>query len=166
MTKKISILALFTAFAIVLSYIESFLPVMGIPGVKLGLANLAVVLTMYLLGLKEAFLLNVIRIILIGAMFGNLSGILFSIAGATVSFFVMAVLKITNKFSVISVGVVGGVFHNIGQIVVAAWVVDTFNIIVYIPVLIFSGIITGTLIGLLAQMIYTRTKKNFDELLR
>ena len=161
MTKKISILSLFSAFAIILSYIESFCPVIGIPGVKLGLANLAVVLAMYLLGYKEAFFINIIRIILVGAMFGNLFGILFSISGAAISFVAMALLKMTKKFSIVSVGIVGGVFHNIGQIVVAAFVVDTFNVIVYVPILIFSGIITGLIIGILVQIIYSRTKNIF-----
>lgn len=161
MTKKISILSLFSAFAIILSYIESFFPVIGIPGVKLGLANLAVVLAMYLLGYKEAFFINIIRIILVGAMFGNLFGILFSISGAAISFVAMALLKMTKKFSIVSVGIVGGVFHNIGQIVVAAFVVDTFNVIVYVPILIFSGIITGLIIGILVQIIYSRTKNIF-----
>lgn len=161
MTKKISILSLFSAFAIILSYIESFFPVIGISGVKLGLANLAVVLAMYLLGYKEAFFINIIRIILVGAMFGNLFGILFSISGAAISFVAMALLKMTKKFSIVSVGIVGGVFHNIGQIVVAAFVVDTFNVIVYVPILIFSGIITGLIIGILVQIIYSRTKNIF-----
>lgn len=164
MTKKISILSLFSAFAIILSYVESFIPVVGIPGVKLGLANLAVVLAMYLLGYKEAFFINIIRIILVGAMFGNLFGILFSISGAAISFIVMALLKMTKKFSIVSVGIVGGVFHNIGQIVVAAFVVNTFNVIVYVPVLIFSGIITGLIIGMLVQIIYARTKTIFTKI--
>lgn len=166
MTKRLSILALFTAFAIVLSYIESLIPVVGIPGVKLGLANFAVVLVMYLLGYKEAIVINIIRIVIVGAMFGNLFSILFSLAGALISFIAMAVLKMTKHFSIVSVAVIGGVFHNIGQFVVAAFVVETFNIAVYVPILIISGIITGLLIGVLSQIIYSRIKNIFHEIVR
>lgn len=164
MAKKISMLALFSAFAIILSYVESFLPVTGIPGVKLGLANFAVVLVMYLLSNREALLINVVRIVLVGSMFGNISGILFSISGAVISFGVMVIFKKTGLFSIIPVAITGGVFHNIGQIIVAALVVDTFNIVIYIPALIVSGIITGFIIGILSQIIYSRTKDIFHNI--
>lgn len=157
MSKKISITALFTAFAVILSYVETFIPAIGIPGVKLGLANFAVILALYLLGYKDALLINIIRIIIIGAFFGNLFSICFSIAGALFSFLFMAILRKTESVSMITVGIVGGVAHNIGQIIVASFVVETYSVITYLPILIVSGIITGTAIGMMAHIIYKRT---------
>lgn len=163
-SRKIALLALFTAFAVMLSYVETFIPVAGIPGVKLGLANFAVIIAMYFLGYREALIVNVIRIIIIGAFFGNLFSICFSLAGAVISFIVMILLKCTNKVSIVTVAAAGGVFHNVGQIVVAAFVVDTYSIFTYIPVLILSGIITGAVIGMLSNILYKRTKKIFDRM--
>ncbi len=150
---------MFTAFAVVLSYVETLIPSPGILGVKIGLANFAVVLALYFLGYKEAILINIIRIIIIGFFFGNLFRIFFSIAGAVISFIAMAVLKRTNKVSMITVAIAGGVFHNLGQIVVACYIVDTYSVFVYLPVLIVSGVITGMIIGILSDIIYKRLKK-------
>lgn len=158
MSKKMSLLALFTAFAVVLGYVESFIPSIGIPGVKLGLANLAVILALYYLGTMEGITVSIIRILIIGMFFGNLFSILFSVAGAVISYLVMVAIKKINKVSIITVGVFGGVFHNIGQMVVAIFVVDTYQVIYYLPVLIITGIITGAIIGIVSRMIYTRTK--------
>lgn len=160
-SKNISISALFTAFAVILSYIETFIPAIGIPGVKLGLANFAIVLALYFLGYRQAIIINIVRIIIIGAFFGTLFSICFSIAGAIVSFVAMAVFKKTEKFSMVTVAIIGGVFHNIGQIVVAAIVVDTYGIFTYIPVLILSGIVTGLVIGILSDIVYRRTRHDF-----
>lgn len=158
MSRKISINAMFTAFAVILSYIETFIPVAGIPGVKLGLANFAIVLALYMLGSKNAITINVVRILIIGAFFGNLFSICFSIAGAVISFIPMALLKHTGKVSMITVAITGGVFHNIGQIFVASLVVDTYSVFSYVPVLIISGIVTGAIIGILTSIVYGRTK--------
>ena len=158
MSRKISINAMFTAFAVVLSYIETFVPVAGIPGVKLGLANFAIVLAIYMLGYKNAITINIVRILIIGAFFGNLFSISFSIAGAIISFIPMAVLKHTGKVSMVTVAITGGVFHNIGQVFVATLVVDTYGVFSYVPVLIISGIITGMVIGILSNIVYTRIK--------
>lgn len=158
MSKKIAVTALFTAFSIVLSYIETLIPVIGIPGVKLGLANLVIVVSLYLFGMKEAFIINCIRILLVGFMFSNLFSILYSLAGAVFSFAVMVAAK-NMKLSMVTVGILGGVFHNIGQIIVAGFVVETYSVYTYVPVLIISGIVTGTFIGILSWMIYNRTGK-------
>jgi heptaprenyl diphosphate synthase len=160
-SRKISLIALFTAFAVVLSYIESFIPVTGIPGVKLGLANFSIVLAIYLLGDKEGILINFVRILIVGAFFGNLFSISFSLAGAVASYVIMILLKRTGKVSMLTVAITGGVFHNIGQIIVAGFVVDTYGVYTYIPVLIISGIITGGIIGILSEIIYKRTKHLF-----
>lgn len=164
MSKKISLSALFTAFAVILSYIETLFPSIGIPGVKLGLANLAIILVMYFLGCRWAFVSNIVRIIIIGAFFGNMFQILFSIAGAVFSFLIMALLKKTGVFSMITVAIAGGVFHNVGQLLVAAFVVKTYGIITYLPLLIISGLITGMIIGGLADIIEKRTKRVFNKI--
>lgn len=158
MSKKIAVTALFTAFAIVLSYIESFFPVIAIPGVKLGLANLVIVVSLELLGVKEALMINCTRILLVGFMFSNLFSILYSLAGAVFSFIVMVAAK-RIKLSMITVGILGGVFHNIGQIIIAGFVVETYSVYSYVPVLMFSGIVAGAFIGILAWMIYNRVGK-------
>lgn len=160
-SKNIAMTALFTAFAVILSYIESFIPVIGIPGVKLGLANFAIMLALYLLGYRHAIITNIVRIIIIGAFFGNLFSICFSIAGAVISFCAMALCKKTGKLSMVTVAIVGGVFHNVSQILVAAFVVNTYGIITYIPVLIVSGIVTGLIIGILSDIVYRRIKNDF-----
>lgn len=164
MSKKISLSALFTAFAVILSYIETLFPSIGIPGVKLGLANLAIILVMYFLGCRWAIVSNIVRIIIIGAFFGNMFQILFSIAGAVFSFLIMALLKKTGVFSMITVVILGSVFHNVGQILVAAFIVKTYGIVTYLPVLIVSGIIAGTVIGVLSDIIYKRTKYIFNKI--
>lgn len=158
-SKKISLLSLFTAFAVILSYVESFLPSVWIPGVKLGLANFAVVLALYLFGAKEALLINIVRIVIISAMFGNLFGIWFSFAGAFLSFIAMFLLKRTNRVSIVTVGMIGGVFHNIGQTIVAAFAVDSYAVYVYLPVLMIAGLITGAIIGILAAIVFRRTER-------
>ena len=159
MTKKISLTALFTAFAVVLSYIESFIPITGIPGVKIGLANFAIMLALYLLGYKEAILINILRIIIIGAMFGNLFGILFSISGALISFCVMAISK---KI----IAILGGVSHNIAQLIIAGFVVETYSVVIYIPVLMISGLITGAVIGILSDIVIKRINTVFSKIIR
>lgn len=157
MSKRIAVTALFTSFGIVLSYIESFIPVIGIPGVKLGLANLVIVIALYLLNERQALLINVIRILLVGFMFANIFSIIYSLVGAAFSFIIMFISK-RFKLSIITVGILGGVFHNVGQIIVAAFVIETYSIIYYIPVLIISGAITGAVIGILSLVTIKRVK--------
>lgn len=158
MTKKIAVTALFTAFAVILGYVETFLPVLGIPGIKLGLANLSIVLALYILGNREAVVINFVRILLVGFMFGNMFAIAYSLAGAGLSYIIMIGAK-KIQLSMITVAILGGVFHNIGQMIVAGMVVETYGIFAYIPVLMLSGIITGMLIGILAVFIYNRVYK-------
>ena len=125
-TRKIAYLGVFLALALILSYVESLIPFyFGIPGVKLGLTNLIVVVMLYCTGTKEAFGVSVARILLAGFLFGNLFSILYSLAGGVLSFIVMCLLKKTGRFHVISVSVTGGISHNIGQLIAAAFVVET-----------------------------------------
>lgn len=156
-TKKLARMGLFTALAMIFGYIEAMLPIpIRIQGIKLGLANLVVVFSLYALDPKEAFLINMTRIILIGFTFGNLSMLLYSLAGGIASFAVMASAKHSGKFSVYGVSILGGVFHNVGQLAVAMLVLETFSLIYYGPALLLSGLITGFLIGLLSKEILER----------
>lgn len=159
-TKKIAYIGLMIALAFVFSYIEFLLPIhIGISGVKLGLANLAIIVCLYTLGDKEAFLLSVIRIVLVGFTFANMSMMMYSLAGGILSFVIMWLAKKTNKLSMTGVSVLGGVFHNVGQILLAMWVLETESLLYYLPVLMVSGIVAGVVIGLLGALIAKRIKK-------
>ena len=160
MNRKLTYSAMITAFAVILSYVESIIPLnTGIPGVKLGLANFAILFALYYIGAKEAVIINLVRILIVGFMFGNVISIAFSITGAMISFIIMWLLKKTNLFSVISVSVAGGVSHNIGQMLIAVFIVDNYTVLYYIPVLIVSGIITGAVIGVLVKLLDKRIGK-------
>ena len=160
MKKKTAYLGVFLAFALILSYVESLIPFyFGIPGAKLGLANLAVILVLYLYGVREALLLNVMRVLLSGFLFGNMFAILYGMAGALCSFLIMCILKKTKKFSMVGVSIGGGVFHNIGQILIAVFVTETAGVFYYIPVLFIAGLITGFLIGMVAGKVRKHLEK-------
>ena len=160
-SKKIALFGLMIALAFVFSYLESFIPIgIGIPGIKLGLANLVVVTAIYLLPKKYALIIAVIRIILAGLTFGGVSTMLFSLAGGLLSFIIMVILQKTGKMSVIGVSVAGGIFHNAGQIIVAAFVMETARLVYYLPVLVISGVATGLLIGIISDITVKRLKKS------
>lgn len=143
---------MFTALALIFSYVETLIPVsFGIPGIKLGLANLIIVIALYRLKLKEAYLLSVTRVLLSGLIFGNYFSILYSLAGAFLSLSIMALLKRNGGFSVIGVSIAGGVSHNIGQLIVAVLVVETYQVTYYLPVLLIAGLLTGGLIGIVSS---------------
>lgn len=160
MKRKTAMMGLFLAFALILSYVETLIPFyFGVPGVKLGLANLAVILVLYQYGWKEALLLNVMRVFLAGFLFGNFFTIIYSLAGALSSFFMMNLLKKIKGFSMAGVSMAGGVFHNIGQIFIAYSVTKTVGIVFYLPVLLVAGLFTGLLTGLAAEKITKHTRK-------
>ncbi|MDE5933687.1 MAG: Gx transporter family protein [Lachnospiraceae bacterium] len=149
MKQKTVILGFLLSLSLILSYIESLLPLaIGIPGIKLGLPNLVVVLLLYLYGGREAFAVNLLRILLSGFLFGNLSAILYAFTGAVCSFIVMFMMQKTRRFSMMGVSIGGGVFHNIGQTLTAVFVVETFAPAFYLPFLLIAGAVTGFLIGL------------------
>ena len=163
-TKKIAYLGLLIALAFVFSYIEFLIPVnIGIPGAKLGLANLVIIVALYTLKERDAFLLSMIRIVLVGFTFANLASMLYSIAGGTLSYLAMLLAKRTKKLSITGVSVIGGVFHNVGQIIMAIYVVKTTSLIYYLPVLMISGIVAGVAIGILGAMVTKRMKGIYKE---
>ena len=140
MKNRVAYFGVFTALALIFSYVESLIPIqLGIPGVKLGLANLIIVIALYKMRLSEVFLLSIVRILLSGFLFGNYFSILYSLAGGK-----------TGDFSVMGISMAGGVFHNVGQLVVAMMVVETFSVGYYLPVLLVAGLVTGFLIGVAA----------------
>ena len=157
MKAKVAYFGVFTALALIFSYIESLIPFqIGIPGVKLGLANLIVVVALYKMGTREAFCLSVVRIVLSGFLFANLFSIIYSLAGGMLSLVVMSLLKRRDSFSVYGVSMAGGVFHNIGQILIAMVIVETFSVAYYIPVLLVAGVFTGLVIGIAANEMLKR----------
>lgn len=157
---KVAYFGVLTALALIFSYIETMIPIhFGIPGVKLGFANLIVVIALYKMGIKEAYTLSIVRVILAGFIFGNLFSILYSLAGGLLSLTMMVVLKKTEKFSVFGVSMAGGVFHNIGQLIMAAIVLESLSIAYYFPILLVSGVVTGLLIGLVSNEMLKRLKK-------
>ena len=152
-SKRMAMLGIMTAFALILSYVESLIPFFpGIPGIKLGLANLIVVLLLYQYSWHEALLVSAVRILVSGFLFGNLMSILFSLAGASLSLLCMALLKKIPGFSVLGVSIAGGCTHNIGQFRVAMFVVRTGGLFYYLPALLISGLVTGFLIGFAASL--------------
>ena len=159
-TKKITIAALMAALALIFSYVEVLIPFnIGFPGIKLGIANIVIIIVLYYLGPKYAITVNVVRVLIAGLLFNGLFGALYSLAGAVVSFIVMIALKKTNIFSVVGVSMAGGVAHNLGQILIAAVLVANLKIFLYFPVLIISGVITGAIIGILAGLMLKKLPK-------
>ena len=158
-SKKVAVYGLLVALAFILRYIESLFPLsFAIPGIKLGLANLVVVIALYSLGAGDALLLSFLRILLVSFTFGNLSMMLYSLAGGGLSWFFMIIFRKTKLFSMTGVSIIGGIAHNIGQIIVAMLVVETFDIVYYLPFLMIAGVITGAVIGILGGMINKRIR--------
>ena len=156
-SKRLTVLALCTAAALILSFIESQIPpLIPIPGIKLGLANLATVFVLYRLGAKEAFTVSALRVILSSLLFGSLSSFFYAIAGAMLSLSVMLILKHLRIFSKAVVSVAGGVAHNIAQIGVSMLILQTDVVIYYLPALLLSGIITGAVIGVASAFLLNK----------
>ena len=160
--KNVAFFGMMVALAFTFSYFESLIPFnIGIPGVKLGLANLVVVVALYTMKPSEAFAIAVLRVLLAGMTFGNLYSLVYSLCGGVLSFAVMCLAKKT-KLSIIGVSMLGGISHNIGQIIVAAIVMETVRIAYYLPVLLVAGLITGLLMGVVSKLIVDRVKKIKD----
>ena len=152
MKNRVAYFGVFTALALIFSYVETLIPFhIGIPGVKLGLANLIIVIALYKMSLKETYLLSVVRVVLSGFIFGNYFSSIYSLAGGLLSLTVMALLRKRGGFSILGISIAGGVCHNIGQLAIAMVVVETFSVIYYVPVLLIAGLATGLLIGIAAD---------------
>lgn len=160
-TKALALSAMFACLALIFSYVEAMIPFsVGIPGVKLGLANLVIIIALYEMNFRYALVINLIRILISGLLFSGMFGALYSLAGGLLSLAVMWALKKTNLFSMVGVSMAGGVAHNMGQLLVAAAVVSNLRMFLYFPILMFSGLITGILMGISAYIIDEKVPKN------
>lgn len=158
-TKRLTTLSITVAVAMVMSYLESQIPVfIAIPGIKIGLANVAVVFALYKLGKKEAIIVSLIRVALVSLLFGNTATFIYSIAGATFSLALMIVLRKLTLLHTVGVSVVGGVSHNIAQIAVAGLMLRTDVLIYYLPFLLLSGVIAGVVVGVAGALLVKRIK--------
>ena len=161
-SKKLTVLALLTALSMILSYIEGLLPAfVAIPGIKVGLANLAVVLALYRLGWREAICVSLVRVLCLSLLFGNAASLAYSIAGAALSLAGMVILKKTMRFSPLAVSVTGGVLHNIGQLLMASVLLSTTALRYYLPALMLGGILAGIVIGVISAILLKRIPDSF-----
>ncbi|TCL55036.1 heptaprenyl diphosphate synthase [Kineothrix alysoides] len=159
-TRNVAMYGMLIALAFILSYIESIIPIpVPIPGIKIGLANLVVITALFTMGPKQAFVLSMLRIVLVGFTFGNLSTMMFSFAGGMLSWLLMVAAKRWKRFSMTGVSILGGIGHNIGQILVAMWVINNSVLLYYLPFLIISGLVTGAVIGIVGALITANIKK-------
>ena len=155
-TKRLVLLAMLTAVAMILSYVESLLPSVGIPGVKMGLANIAVIFALFRFGWKEAAALSLVRVVLVSLLFGSVGAMLYSLAGAVLSLAVMALLRRIDRFSTVGISVAGGVAPHARQNLVAVLLLQTKQPLAHLPVVAVSGIAGGVLTGLAAALLIRR----------
>ncbi len=158
--RKVATLGMMVALAMILSYIESIiiLPI-GIPGIKVGLSNLLVVILLYTYGWREALLVNFTRILLSGLLFGTGMSLVFSLVGGCLSFLVMALFYNRKLLTVTGISILGGVFHNTGQLIAAVFFFSVKAPFFYLPALILCGVLTGALNGILATAVLTQLEK-------
>lgn len=156
-TKRLTIYGILIALALVLSYVESLVPAFfAVPGMKLGLTNVVVVIALYKIDVKSAVIINFVRIALVAVMFSNGASFFYSLAGGILSMLVMIVLKLTGKVQMATVSSFGGIFHNVGQIIMAIILLGTTAIGYYLAILWFVGLITGLIIGVIAAEVVKR----------
>lgn len=155
--RKTAFCGLMLALALIASYVESLIPVpIPVPGIKLGVANSIVLILLYYTNTKTAWGISIARVILSGFLFGSLSSILYSLSGAVLSLLIMTLAKERDCFTMTGVSVAGGVSHNIGQLIMAYLVLESTAVWYYLPVLLVSGCITGSIIGILGKEIFNR----------
>ena len=158
--KKMTILALSVSLAMILSFVESLIPpLVMVPGVKIGLANIVTVFLLYTLGMRSAGAVSLVRVLLSALLFGNVQSLIFAFSGALLSFVVMIVAKRLLPFGTVGVSVLGAVAHNAGQIIAAVIVMETAAIAYYLIPLVISGTVAGIFVGLIAAVITKRLEK-------
>ena len=156
-TRLLAISAMFAALALIFSYVEILIPIpVPVPGIKLGLANLVIIIALYRMGFKYAFTINMVRIVAAGLLFSGVFGMIYSLAGGILSIIVMYLLYRTGLFSMVGISMAGGVCHNLGQLLTACLLLSNTGILSYFSVLLFSGIISGIAIGIIAYVIEKR----------
>ncbi len=160
-TKKIALLGILTSVALILSYVEVILPPLypAIPGIKVGLPNIVIVLALYKYGFKEACIISLIRVFIVALLFGNVMTLAYSVVGAVLSILLMALFKKFDIFSEVGVSIIGGVAHNLGQIIVAMILLNSTLIGYYMIILAFTGTVAGAFIGVAGSLLVKRLGK-------
>ncbi len=157
--KNIAMCGVLTTLAMIFSYIDSLISIpIPVPGVRLGISNIVIITALYIVGVKEAMIVNILRIVLTSILFGNATSFWFSITGGMLSIIVMILLKKIELFSIVGISVASGVSHNIGQIIAAVIIMETHAILYYLPVLLITGTVAGIVVGVVAAMILKRLK--------
>jgi heptaprenyl diphosphate synthase len=163
-TRRLTALALTTSFALILSFIESRIPTfVPIPGVKVGLANIAVIFALYKFGIWEAVAISGVRVILSSMLFGTPVSLIYSITGAVFSLTLMIVLKKFTPLSEVTISISGGIMHNVGQITAASIMLGTNVVIYYLPFLLLSGTIAGVIVGIASGLLIKKAPINFSK---
>ena len=158
--KKIALYGVMAAAALILSYVESLIPAFfAVPGMKLGLTNIVVLVMLYLISARSALLVNIVRIILVSILFGNIASFAYSIAGGLLSFLVMYLLKKSGRVSIVAVSIAGGAAHNAGQILTAMFLLHTVSLAWYLIILWFAGITAGAVIGIIGAVLTRKLSK-------
>ncbi len=158
-TKKLTLYALLVALAMILSYLESLVPLsFAVPGIKMGLPNIVIVFALYKLGFKAAGAISIIRVVLVSILFGNVMSMIYSLAGAVLSLVLMWILRKSEKFSTVGVSVAGALGHNVGQIATAVVLLQTAGLAYYLPALCVSGAVAGVCIGIAGGIVVKRVK--------
>lgn len=158
--KAVALYGILIALAMIFSFVETLIPVpMPVPGMKLGLANLVTITGLYLVGIPGTVCITIFRVVLVGLTFGNPYSMLYGLAGSVLSLAVMVPAKKFRWFSVVGISILGGVFHNIGQVTFAAFVVRTAGVYVYLPALLAGGCAAGLVIGVLGGIMTDRLIK-------
>lgn len=159
--RRLAFLGLCASVALVFSYIEALIPpiISSVPGIKLGLPNIAIIFVLYKFGLRDAAAVSFVRIVIVSLLFGNAFALAYSVAGAVLSLAVMALLKKLDILSTVGVSVAGGIFHNVGQILVAMAVLGTAELGYYLIVLAISGTVAGIFVGVCGSLAIARLKK-------
>lgn len=159
-TKKVAFIGVSIALAMVLSYLESQIPLFATnTGFKVGFPNLVMMVVLYKIGWKETVMVSIIRVILMYFVFGNATALVLSLAGAVLSLTGIILLKKTNWFSCIAVSIVGGVLHNVGQVIAVCIWYQTPGLALELPLLLITGTIAGALIGFVAGLLVKRLEK-------
>lgn len=161
-TLRLTTLALTISFAMVLSYIESRIPAfVAIPGIKVGLANIAVIFSLYKFGIKEAITVSILRVFLVSMLFGSPVSLIYSISGALLSLLTMIILKKLTPLSEVAISVTGGVMHNVGQIAAASFMLSTNIVVYYLPFLLVSGTVAGIVVGIVSAILVKKVRIDY-----
>lgn len=157
--KKITLLSLFCAVAMIMSYIEALIPLPLPFGIKVGLPNVVIVFILYRFGIKAAVSVSIVRVLLVSMLFGNIMALAYSLAGAVLSLALMIILKATKWFTTVGVSVAGGIMHNTGQIIVACFLMSTIEISAVLPLLTITGTVAGILVGIAGHLLINKFPK-------